>query len=268
MVNIILICLTTTISKVYFRTEKPDSYWVSDMIKNFLKYRGGCVIFMDYSYYSYKQNLNNYFGLVKKFHFISDILLQKLIQMEANGFKANNGFMFGFSFGAQLVLDAARRFGIQKIPEINLCDPAGPGFDLRPGRKDPKLSAKNVMCINTSTDKGTRFKDCHQNWLMGYCGIHQAARQPYPYGNHGLCPAFYNSAFEYDFLATQNHDNCNVNHNLASFPTNYTMGYRQENKDQVLGILFADTSEYFPYNVPIGAHSSLIDNTVTSRKRI
>lgn len=238
------------------------------MIKNFLKYRGGCVIFMDYSYYSYKQNLNNYFGLVKKFHFISDILLQKLIQMEANGFKANNGFMFGFSFGAQLVLDAARRFGIQKIPEINLCDPAGPGFDLRPGRKDPKLSAKNVMCINTSTDKGTRFKDCHQNWLMGYCGIHQAARQPYPYGNHGLCPAFYNSAFEYDFLATQNHDNCNVNHNLASFPTNYTMGYRQENKDQVLGILFADTSEYFPYNVPIGAHSSLIDNTVTSRKRI
>lgn len=73
----------------------------------------------------------------------------------------------------------------------------GPGFELTAARrvKNPKMSAKNVACINTSTDKGTAIYDCHQNFLMGECGKTQPGFEPFPKGHHGLCPYYANLAF-------------------------------------------------------------------------
>ncbi len=42
-----------------------------------------------------------------------------LLQLANEGHDPDNMFLFGFSFGAQLTLDAASRFGYQKIKEID-----------------------------------------------------------------------------------------------------------------------------------------------------
>lgn len=43
---------------------------------------------------------------------------------------------------------------------------------------------------------------------MGECGETQAARSDFPFGSHGLCPYFYNYAFENRFYAIEKPDIC------------------------------------------------------------
>lgn len=52
-----------------------------------------------------------YLNLRLNFNSISDVLLKKLVQFERNGFDPSNGFIFGFSVGAQLAINAGRDFG-------------------------------------------------------------------------------------------------------------------------------------------------------------
>lgn len=89
---------------------------------------------------------------------------------------------------------------------MDICDPAGSGFDgplqgpfgyLR--SKDPKLAAKNVACINTSTFKGTTVYNCHQNFRMGNCATQQLASNDV-LTHHRLCPLFYINSFDYKFV--------------------------------------------------------------------
>jgi Lipase len=96
--------------------ESIDAEWPMELIENLRQYRGGCIIFMDYSNHSI---VNDYFILVRKFNPIEEVLLQKLKQLEEQGFKADNMFMYGFSFGAQLVMSAGMLFGQNKIAEID-----------------------------------------------------------------------------------------------------------------------------------------------------
>lgn len=92
---------------------------------------------------------------------------------------------------------------------------------------DPKIAAKNVVCINTSTDKGTSKYNCHQNFRMGKCGKSQPAAGRRPFGDHGLCPYFYNSAFKHNFNATKLHD-CKSKREAANIPKGFTMGYSRQ----------------------------------------
>ena len=108
-------------------TETVRSYWVTDLMENLQKYRGGCTVFMDYSYFSSTLHRDDYFKLQRKYPQIADMLLQKLKMMEEEGFDPKKGFMFGFSLGARIVIEAARNFGEKKIKEIDVCDAAGPG---------------------------------------------------------------------------------------------------------------------------------------------
>lgn len=71
---------------------------------------------MDYSNHSVVQD---YFVLVRKFNFISQVLVDKLVQLEEQGFNPDNLFMYGFSFGAQLVINAGNLYGERKIAEID-----------------------------------------------------------------------------------------------------------------------------------------------------
>lgn len=96
--------------------ESIRTPWVHDMIDNLRRFRGGCTIVMDYSNHSLVQE---YFILVSKFEMISLVLVNKLRQLEAQGFNPNKLFMYGFSFGAQLVINAANIYGDQKIAEID-----------------------------------------------------------------------------------------------------------------------------------------------------
>lgn len=88
------------------------------MIKNFLALRGNCVFFMDYSNYS----SSGYLDLTPHFDGISEVLQQKITSLG----NFENMVMFGFSFGARLVIDAG--FNIrgsegEMIDKIYACDP-------------------------------------------------------------------------------------------------------------------------------------------------
>lgn len=130
---------------------------------------------------------------------------------------------------------------------------AGPGFDIF---VDPKPAAKNVECINTSTDKGTPIYNCHQNFRMGFCGFSQAASGSYPVGSHGLCPYFYNLAFTHDFV-NNNFHNCVSDRPIKDPPNNVKMGYLGAfNRTQYVGDVFIVTAKYPPFIVD----NNLIDN--------
>lgn len=215
--------------------ESVKTPWVSDTIENLLKYRGGCVVFIDYSNYSM---VVDYFRLTPHFYKIAEVLLRKVKQIG----NYDKLFMYGFSFGSRLCFEVGAQLGHQIIDRIDACDPAGnfsdlfwillsfqafvlgPGFDGRLKAADPRTAARNVACINTSTDKGTNKYNCHQNFLMGKCGKHQMAAGKKPLGDHGLCPYFYNSAFENEFKA-DNHHNCTTKFNAVNVSTSVRMGY-------------------------------------------
>lgn len=71
---------------------------------------------MDYSNHSIVQD---YFVLVRKFNQLSQVLVEKLFELEAQGFDPDNLFMYGFSFGAQLVINAGNLYGNNRIAEID-----------------------------------------------------------------------------------------------------------------------------------------------------
>lgn len=114
---------------------------------------------------------------------------------------------------------------------------------------DPKPAAKNVACINTSSDKGTVVYNCHQNFRMGVCGFAQVAAGPYPLGSHGLCPYIYLSAFDNDFVANNVHA-CYSDRSVKSPSKDVKMGYNA-NFDRSLyqGDIFIATAQYPPYVV-------------------
>lgn len=71
---------------------------------------------MDYSAFSRNPN---YFGLVTQFEDIVNVLTEKLRQFQRQSFDPQQTYMFGFSFGAQVVLEASRRFGKRLIKQID-----------------------------------------------------------------------------------------------------------------------------------------------------
>lgn len=162
-------------------TESIETLWVMDTVRNLTHYRGGCVIFMDYSRYAMDPN---YFGLVSHFQFLAHLLARKVKQVAMD---LNSVFMFGFSFGARLCFEAGGKIGYQLIDHIQVCDPAGPAFDNDGRTIDPKLAAKFVYCINTSAEYGTNIYNCHINFRMGVCGHRQIGAKRKPCGSHGLC---------------------------------------------------------------------------------
>lgn len=101
-------------------------------------------------------------------------------------------------------------------------------------QNNPQLSAVNVQCIHTSSDKGTSRRLCHQNWMMGNCGWSQAAAGPRPLGSHGLCPYMYISAFSNRFPAVEKPQQCPSTDRvvpMGQMEGGYFMGY-DENRDK------------------------------------
>jgi hypothetical protein len=78
--------------------ESIDRPWVRPMINEFLKLRGNCVFFMDYSFYS----TGGYFQLTPHFNSIANLLTEKILKIAM----PQNVVLFGFSFGARLVTKA------------------------------------------------------------------------------------------------------------------------------------------------------------------
>lgn len=235
--------------------EGVSTTWVSDTISNLIKHRGGCIFFMDYSIYA---NDSNYFNLVAHFEGLSALLTRKFQQIE----NYDRQFCYGFSFGSRLCVDAGINVGEQTIGRMDLCDLAGPGFGPvwlfwpNPRAKDPKLASKNTQCIYTSSDKGITVYECHQNFRMGYCGASQAAAGPFPLGSHGLCPYFYNLAFDHEFVSNNYYKCSSPNESNA---TDIRMGYLgHEARQFTRGEIFIATAKFPPYVVV----NDIIDNAL------
>ena len=70
---------------------------------------------MDYTSYAE----DNFVRLLRHFDAIASILTIYLMDMQEFGFNMSNGYMFGFSFGGQLVTEVGRRIGPQTIKDID-----------------------------------------------------------------------------------------------------------------------------------------------------
>jgi predicted esterase len=71
---------------------------------------------MDYRSYS----LQEYGQLVLDMPVVVRTLASKLSRMEKrSNFKPENGYMFGFSFGAHVVLRAGKKYGHQRLHEVD-----------------------------------------------------------------------------------------------------------------------------------------------------
>lgn len=196
------------------------------MRKDLNEFRGGCIVCMDYSYYS---KVATEIALRQQFDQIAKVLTLKLHQFKTQAFVPAQIYLFGSGFGGQLVIEAGRDFGTRLIGQIDgkfwqllledpgiihkilfffiyiVCDQTGPGFDLNPSysQKDPKAAAVNVQCIHTNGFFGTITRNCDEDWLMGQCGYIQSASGPLTAQARKLCPKFYNSAFKNRFTAVQ-----------------------------------------------------------------
>lgn len=95
---------------------------------------------------------------------------------------------------------------------------------------DPKTASKMTQGIHTSNFFGTDRYDNHVDFLMGNCGKTQVAREQMPYGDHGLCPYFFNCAFKNLFLSTTRPKECSANlndHNLK-IGESFAMGWQHD----------------------------------------
>lgn len=79
----------------------------------FTKYRGECIVCMNYYYYSHYASLGGYIKLKGNFDQISDVLVQKLQQFVDQNFDPSQGYLWSMSFGSQLAINAGRDFGGQ-----------------------------------------------------------------------------------------------------------------------------------------------------------
>lgn len=61
----------------------------------------------------------NYLFLAKQSDDLSEMLADKLRELEDRGYDPSNGYMFGFSLGGRIVLEGGRLYGKQKIAEID-----------------------------------------------------------------------------------------------------------------------------------------------------
>lgn len=96
--------------------EDCETEWVENVIWALQEKRGGCIICMDLSHYS--KNFN-YFFFASQFPEVKNVLVDQLREMDEERFNFENGYMFGFSYGGHVVLEAAIDFGKQRFKMID-----------------------------------------------------------------------------------------------------------------------------------------------------
>lgn len=209
-------------------------------------YRTGCVVLVDYWKYT-NVELAKYPEVALHFDGIIKAVANEVVTFNKRGFTAANTFFFGFSIGAQVALAVGREVSGNiggKVARVDACDPTSLGIPVA-WTKDSTLSAVNVQCIHTnSLFFGTTKRDCHQDWDMGNCGLHQTINVNIT--SHLQCPIFYNSAFKNDFPAMAKPAACATPTKLGVYDAGYKMGYAQTKFPQ--GEFYAKTSLLSPYN--------------------
>lgn len=107
--------LVQLVESKYIVYKKIELIFNKFQLAELQKYRKGCIIVMDYSYYAKE----SYVRLVRQFDVIVKVLTTHLMELRLLGFDMDNGYLFGFSYGGQLVCEAGRRIGFQMINRID-----------------------------------------------------------------------------------------------------------------------------------------------------
>lgn len=86
--------------------------WVDKLATKLVEVRGGCAIL-----YKYQACINDrdYLVTLTLWYAMSQKLTTFLRRLEDEGYNTENIFMYGFSIGARIAIDAAINFGEQKI---------------------------------------------------------------------------------------------------------------------------------------------------------
>lgn len=82
------------------------------LVQKYLQYRGGCVIYFNYSACV---DMSNYVTSLGLWQSASAVLTEKLHEIETEGVLPANISMYGFSLGARVAIDAAINYGTQKV---------------------------------------------------------------------------------------------------------------------------------------------------------
>lgn len=69
---------------------------------------------MDYSHYN-----NDYIFMITRFNAISKVLKGHLMSLRAVGINLANSYVFGFSFGARLIVRAGNELGVKQLGIIH-----------------------------------------------------------------------------------------------------------------------------------------------------
>lgn len=67
----------------------------------------------------YKEYADDYGFLLRNFKQISEVLKDKMEVLRGMSFDSQAAYLFGFSFGARLVVEAANNFGPKQIGTID-----------------------------------------------------------------------------------------------------------------------------------------------------
>jgi hypothetical protein len=233
--------------------------WVTNLVRNLKQHRKGCILVMSYNPNSYIVDIR--WLLEPIFDNLVNLLAAKTRQLEKEGLKLENGFYFGYGYGALIAIKAGLKLN-GTLGRIDVCDPAGfetHFYFLRNiynslGIKNK--SAQFVQCIHTSIIATLTDFNCHQDWIMGSsCGRTQdmwksnIPRISIP--NDQACPVLYNSAFEFDFKLKSPSTSCNLGKDLIGYDykkySNMKMGYLQGYQPNLKGVLFAGTACCYPH---------------------
>lgn len=94
-----------------------DSDWIQELVDKLQKYRGGCVISMNWGNYSDKINYEEV--VLVHWERVSEVLTRRLFKLESERVSPNDIYMYGHSLGGRLVIDAGLKFGEGKIFQID-----------------------------------------------------------------------------------------------------------------------------------------------------
>lgn len=90
--------------------------WVPAMVRKFLEYRGGCVIYFNFSECV---DMSNYLISLQLWPSASAVITKKLHDMENEQIHPENIYMYGFSLGGRIIVDGAINYGTKKVGAID-----------------------------------------------------------------------------------------------------------------------------------------------------
>lgn len=214
---------------------------------------------MDYSYYAEDSLPIDLFHSVNSF---SKVFINKMRQMEQQGFDLAKFVVFGFSTGAQIAIHGGsamggrfgKVYGIFKSRVLNrnayiilidvvmrlsrlVCDHPHIAF-AGVENIDPQMAGRRVQGIHTSNNVGTTEYDNHVDFVLGHCGKYQVANANHSmlFGSHRMCPIMFNCAFSNTFQSTPRPAECvpnPIDHALAP-DESCVMGWHNDNDDKYI----------------------------------